>query len=358
MIMNLILLFILAKGIPSVMSVIHTLKYFKIASSDVPKFPDFRIIGYVDDVKFVYCDSKGRKAEATQDWVNKITADEPHFWETQTQDCVDRELIYKANIKIAQERFNQTGGIHFVQKMYGCEWNDETDEVDGWEYDAYDGEDFIALSDVKTMTWTAAKQQAFVTKLNWERLRSEYWKYYYTEICPSLLKKFVKYGRDAIMRTELPTVSLLQKTPSSPVTCHATGFYPQSAVLFWRKDGEEHYEDVDVGQTLPNHDGTFQMTADLKVELTEDTEGKFECVFQLSGVKEDIVTKLERRSIKSNGNNKEINLTVPIAATLGVLALVIVLAAVIVKLYRKRYDEYTSTSCSSVSERSRNESVE
>lgn len=88
-----------------------------------------------------------------------------------------------------------------MQKLYGCEWNDETDEVDGWEYDAYDGEVVIALTDVKTMTWTAAKQELFITKLKWERLRHEYWQYYFTEICPSWLKKFVKYGHDALKRT-------------------------------------------------------------------------------------------------------------------------------------------------------------
>uniref|UniRef100_A0A3B4X7Q8 Ig-like domain-containing protein n=1 Tax=Seriola lalandi dorsalis TaxID=1841481 RepID=A0A3B4X7Q8_SERLL len=58
---------------------------------------------------------------------------------------------------------------------------------------------------------------------------------------------------------ELPSVSLLQKTPSSPVSCHATGFYPHRAVMFWRKDGEDLHEDVDQGEILPNNDETFQM---------------------------------------------------------------------------------------------------
>ncbi|XP_061752437.1 major histocompatibility complex class I-related gene protein-like [Nerophis ophidion] len=83
----------------------------------------------------------------------------------------------------------------------------------------------------------------------------------------------------------------------------ATGFYPDGADLFWRKDGEQIFEDVEHGEILPNHDGTFQMSVALKVEVTADVEGKYECVFQLSGVKEDLVTKLERRSILSNASH-------------------------------------------------------
>ncbi|XP_061784187.1 uncharacterized protein [Nerophis lumbriciformis] len=123
---------------------------------------------------------------------------------------------------------------------------------------------------------------------------------------------------------ELPEVFLLQKTPSSPVTCMATGFYPDLADLFWRKDGEQIFEDVEHGELLPNHDGTFQMSVELKVEVTAEVEGKYECVFQLSGVKEDLVTKLERRSILSNASHEG---NVSVTATLAVLAVVVLLAA-------------------------------
>ncbi|XP_061755128.1 uncharacterized protein LOC133551933 [Nerophis ophidion] len=112
------------------------------------------------------------------------------------------------------------------------------------------------------------------------------------------------FTRDITSCAELPEVFLLQKTPSSPVSCMATGFYPDGADLFWRKDGEQIFEDVEHGEILPNHDGTFQMSVALKVEVTADVEGKYECVFQLSGVKEDLVTKLERRSILSNASHE------------------------------------------------------
>ncbi|MEQ2176684.1 hypothetical protein GOODEAATRI_030538, partial [Goodea atripinnis] len=93
----------------------------------------------------------------------------------------------------------------------------------------------------------------------------------------------------------LPSVSLLQKTPSSPVSCHATGFYPDKAVMFWRREEKELNEDVEYGEILPNSDGTFQISANLNNSsvLPEDWN-RYDCVFQLSGEKNDIITKLDK----------------------------------------------------------------
>ncbi|XP_061615548.1 major histocompatibility complex class I-related gene protein-like isoform X1 [Phyllopteryx taeniolatus] len=355
--LNLCVLFVAAAQIHSVTPVLHTLKYFTTASSQIPNIPDFLLVGYVDDVPTSRYDSKSRKTKPKQDWMNKITADDPHYWERITQNNIGFEQVSKIDIEIVKERFNQTGGVHMVQVMYGCEWDDETDEVDGWQHVSYDGEAFISL-EVKTMRWIAAHPQAFVTKLNWDRneLRNQNLKHYFTEICPSYLKKYLTNGRDFLMRTELPTVSLLQKTPSSPVTCHATGFYPIVAALFWRKDGEELHEDVETGETLRNHDGTFQMTADLKAEVTDEAEGRYECVFQLSGVADDIVVKLERRSIRSNARirvceeEETRKMALAVAVPLAVLALAAAAVAVLVKLYKSRRAKYDPASVDADSE--------
>ncbi|XP_061784465.1 major histocompatibility complex class I-related gene protein-like isoform X2 [Nerophis lumbriciformis] len=318
----------------SVTPVIHSLKYFITASSQVPNFPEYVSVGYVDEVEISYYDNNIRKAESKQDWMNKITAEDPNYWQIQTEKNVVNEHIYKVNIEKVMKRFNQTGGVHTFQMMSGCEWNDETDEVQGWYQISYDGEDFISL-DMKTWTWTAAKQQAFPSKLKLDQeiRQLDYFKYYFTERCPSYLKKYVEYGKKVLMRTELPEVFLLQKTPSSPVSCMATGFYPDRADLFWRKDGEQIFEDVEHGELLPNPDGTFQMSVELKVEVTAEVEGKYECVFHLSGVEEDLVTKLERRSILSNASHEG---NVSLTATLAVLAVVVLLIIIIIFIIKRR----------------------
>ncbi|XP_061520097.1 major histocompatibility complex class I-related gene protein-like isoform X2 [Phycodurus eques] len=344
--MNLFVLFVVAVQIHRVTPLIHSLIYFTVVSYQIPNFPEYLTVGYIDGVPISHYDSKSRKAKAKQDWMNKITADDPHYWEKVTQDSSDNQHSFKVNFEMDQERLNQTGGLHMFQVMSGCEWDDETDEVDGFQYIRYNGEDFIAF-ELETMRWIAVHPQSLFTKHRMDQwdMFNQYRKHYYTEECPSWLKKFVNNGRDFLMRTEIPKVSLLQKTPSSPVTCHATGFYPDKAELFWRKDGEQLHEDVEVGETLRNHDGTFQTTADLKMPATADVEGRYECVFRLSGVKDDIVTKLEISGILSNARIREEEkreMMVSIAVPLAVLAPVVVV--VLVKLYKSRQAKYTPAS--------------
>ncbi|XP_054624447.1 class I histocompatibility antigen, F10 alpha chain-like isoform X3 [Dunckerocampus dactyliophorus] len=328
--MNLLLFFLLAVQIHSVAPVIHTLKCFYTASSEVTNFPDYVEVIYADEIEVYYYDSDSRTAERKQDWMNNITVDDPHFWQRHTDNAFIREDRIKYYTTFCMEIFNQTEGVHILQVMPGCEWDDETDEVKGWLQTAYDGEDLMSL-DVKTWTMIPARPQAVPIKRKWEedRFLQNYGKFFYTVLCPYYLKNLAKYGRKVLMRTELPEVFLLQKTPSSPVSCFATGFYPDRAALFWRKDGEEVHEDVEHGEILPNHDGTFQLTVNLNVEVTADVEGKYECVFQLSGVEEDMVTKLERRSILSNASHED-NWSVDIAAIVGVLAVVVLLVAIII----------------------------
>ncbi|KAF3707114.1 Class I histocompatibility antigen [Channa argus] len=290
-------------GIQGTAAVTHSLKYFYTGSSQVPDLPDYVSVGLVDGVQISHCDSSTGRNVPKQDWMDKVTAGDPQYWQRQTDICVSNRPVLKANIEIAKQRFNQTGGVHIVQYMYGCEWDDETDEVNGFDLVGYDGEDFIVF-DIRTETWIAPTPQAVITKHKWDhdRANTAQMKNYFTQICPEWLKKYVSYGRSSLLRTVLPSVSLLQKSPSSPVSCHATGFYPDRATMFWRKDGQELHEDVDHGEILPNHDGTFQMRVDLDISSVKPEDWRrYDCVFQLSGVRDDIITTLDKAVIRTNG---------------------------------------------------------
>ena len=71
--------------------------------------------------------------------------------------------------------------------------------------------------------------------------------------------------------------------------------------MFWAKDGEELQENVDHGEILPNHDGTFQMSVDLNLTSVKHEDWKqYDCVFQLYGVTEDFKHTLDRELIKTN----------------------------------------------------------
>ncbi|KAF3707086.1 Major histocompatibility complex class I-related gene protein [Channa argus] len=186
-------------------------------------------------------------------------------------------------------------------ERFACEWDDESGEDGGYQKFGYDGEDFISL-DLKNLRWHYTDQAATYEQ-KWDRgeVRLHYYNKLFSNICPRWLKQCLHYGSSSLQRKVPPSVSVLQKSPSSPVSCHATGFYPDRATMFWRKDGQELHEDVDLGEILPNHDGTFQMRVDLDIKSVKPEEWRrYDCVFQLSGVKDNIITKLDKAVIRTN----------------------------------------------------------
>uniref|UniRef100_A0A3Q2PNF0 Ig-like domain-containing protein n=1 Tax=Fundulus heteroclitus TaxID=8078 RepID=A0A3Q2PNF0_FUNHE len=285
----------------------HSLKYFYTASSGIANFPSYVSVGLVDDVQISYCDSHINRNIPKQEWMKKVESDHPRYWREETQTCLEKQQTFRENLDVAKHRFNQTEGAHIFQQMIGCEWEDETGDVSGYDQFGYDGEDFIIL-DLRTQTWIAPKQQAVITKNKWnnDRYAAEYEKSYLTQICVEWLKKYVNYGRSSLLRTDLPSVSFLQKNSRSPVSCHATGFYPNRAEMFWRKDGEEVHDGVVKGEILPNNDGTFQMSVDINLSSVKPEDwNKYECVFQLSGVND--INRLGKSKIRSNECKKPNN---------------------------------------------------
>uniref|UniRef100_A0A671TI67 Ig-like domain-containing protein n=1 Tax=Sparus aurata TaxID=8175 RepID=A0A671TI67_SPAAU len=201
--------------------------------------------------------------EIKQDWAKKFLIDRPEWLEWYRLQCLHLSPIFKAFTYILMSLYNQSGGT----------WDDETGEVKGFCQFGYDGEDFLDW-DLNTSTWIALRPEAVIAKPIWAANKDlgDRYKTYVTQIYPEWLK-----------------------------TCLATGFYPHRASLVWRKDGEELHEEVDHGEILPNHDGTFQMSVDLNLSsVTPEDWTRYDCVFQLSGVKEDIITKLEKDRIRTN----------------------------------------------------------
>ncbi|KAK0139409.1 Major histocompatibility complex class I-related gene protein [Merluccius polli] len=326
-------------------TVIHSLKYFQTASSGVSNFPEFVAVGMVDELQFIYYDSNSQKVELKQSWMDQLTRDDPQYLERNTGVYLSLQQTNKVNIETAKRRFNQTGGVHMVQRMSGCEWDDEDDTTDGYQQFGYDGEDFIVL-DLKNLRWIAPTPQAFITKLRWDQNRAEleYKKNYFNKECVDWLKKYLDYGKSTLQRTERPEVSLLQRRPSSPVVCHATGFYPDRVVVFWRRDGDELYEHVDHGEVLPNPDGTFQVSVDLDLtSVPREDWRRYECVVQLKGI-EDISTRLDPALVRTNwgktgpgrdGGVKN-DITTPIIIAVLVLAAVAAVGVAGVFVYKKR----------------------
>uniref|UniRef100_A0A3Q0S642 MHC class I-like antigen recognition-like domain-containing protein n=1 Tax=Amphilophus citrinellus TaxID=61819 RepID=A0A3Q0S642_AMPCI len=182
---------------------IHSLKYFLTGSSEVPNLPEFVAVGMVDDVQIARYDSDTQKAEPTQAWMIKLTEDDPQHLEGQTALALDQQQWFKATTENLKQLFNQSGGVHTFQLMVGCEWDEETDELNGFGQFGYDGEDFLSF-DLKTQTWITSNQQALITKQNWDSDKADtaQWKNFLTQIFPELLKKYLNYGRSSLRTGE------------------------------------------------------------------------------------------------------------------------------------------------------------
>ncbi|KAG9466499.1 hypothetical protein GDO78_016568, partial [Eleutherodactylus coqui] len=177
----------------------HSLRYYYTAvSAPGSGVPDYSYVGYVDDQEITNYNSVSRRLLPRAEWMRKV---EPEYWEDGTQRSKGAEAVYRNNVRIAMERFNQTGGFHTFQVMYGCELDDDG-SIRGYQQFRYDGGEFMAL-DTQTGTYTATMSQALITTQRWnspelqwgERLRN-----YLENECIDWLKKYVENGREELER--------------------------------------------------------------------------------------------------------------------------------------------------------------
>uniref|UniRef100_A0A3Q3FJN9 PI-PLC Y-box domain-containing protein n=1 Tax=Labrus bergylta TaxID=56723 RepID=A0A3Q3FJN9_9LABR len=96
-------------------ALMHSVKYFYTASSEVPNFPEFVTVGMVDDFQVDYYDSNTKRVEPKQDWMKKVTEDKADYWEWETEISKGNQQNFKVSLDILKQRFNQTGGLFMIQ---------------------------------------------------------------------------------------------------------------------------------------------------------------------------------------------------------------------------------------------------
>ncbi|KAK1155036.1 H-2 class I histocompatibility antigen, Q9 alpha chain-like isoform X2 [Acipenser oxyrinchus oxyrinchus] len=166
--------------------------------------------------------------------------------------------------------------------MVGCELDDDETKR-GFNQYGYDGDDYISF-DKNTLTWTAASQRGFTTKVKWDpnTANNQYLKGYLEETCIEWLQKYVQYGRETLERRVPPAVTLLQRkargSADTEVLCHVTGFFPRAVEVTWVRDGQDQLDErVQSGEVLPNQDGTYQLRKILTVSPEEQRGHSYSC---------------------------------------------------------------------------------
>ncbi|XP_077340533.1 class I histocompatibility antigen, F10 alpha chain-like [Lithobates pipiens] len=323
----------------------HSLRYYLTAvSSPGSGLPVFSIVGYVDDQEIVNYNSDTRQFLPRTEWMKKLGSD---YWERETQIKRGGEPVFKHNVQTAMSRFNQTGGIHSFQQMYGCELRDDG-TTGGYFQFGYDGRDFMYL-DTQRGIYIPTMNEAQITtqRLNSpEEREGEIHKNYLENICIEWLKKYINNGREDLERRVRPEVKVWGHRQSDDVTrlqCLVYGFHPRPVDVKWMRNGKDHLPSDEMSPTLPHPDGTYQIRVSVEVPTQEaDT---YSCHVDHSSLEEVLTKKYE----PDNG--------LPLAMIIGIACAVVIIAVALgvgIFFYKKRGEGYKTTSTSDANSDSSN----
>ncbi|KAK9967140.1 hypothetical protein ABG768_001552 [Culter alburnus] len=217
-----------------------------------------------------------------KNWMKDMTSNKQY-----TEIREKLQQIYKLNIHDLMQEFSQSHGVHTYQRMYGCEWDDQTGDSQGFDQYGYDGRDFITL-DLKERRYTNSVKEAMTTVMKWnnDRTQLDFLKHYFRQDCVDWLKEFLNLSKATLEKADPPKVSLLQKKEGN-YTCHVTGFLFRNTTILWRKNGQA-MSDSKSEDTLPNEDRTFQRRLNLYAPADECEESQYTCVVEHKSLTEPI----------------------------------------------------------------------
>nr|prf MHC I So-21 [Saguinus oedipus] len=296
----------------------HSMRYFSTTVSRPGRGePRYIEVGYVDDTQFVRFDSNAAspRMEPRAPWVEQ---EGPEYWEEETQRAKALAQTFRVNLQTLLRYYNQSGvGSHTIQWMYGCYLGPDGRLLRGYYQHAYDGKDYIALNE-DLRSWTAADLAAQITQRKWEAANAaEEWRAYLEGTCVEWLHRYLENGKETLQRAEPPKTHVTHHPVSdheATLRCWALGFYPAEITLTWQRDGEDQTQDMELVETRPTGNGTFQKWA--AVVVLSGEEHIYTCHVQHEGLPEPLTLRWEPPSQP----------TIPI---MGIVAILAILGAVV-----------------------------
>uniref|UniRef100_A0A0B8RYA4 MHC class I antigen n=1 Tax=Philothamnus irregularis TaxID=1899461 RepID=A0A0B8RYA4_9SAUR len=333
----------------------HSLKYFYTSISEPSQgLPHFVSVGFMDDQVFVQYDSHSRRMQPRVSWMEKLGKEDPQYWEEETQGARAHEEAFNENLETARNRYNQSEGLHTLQRMFGCELRRDGNKG-GFIQDGYEGRTFISF-DKMTLTWVASELQAQITQRKWNARKqmTQGNKVYLEKTCIEWLEKYLSYGNETLLRRETPKVTMSSRTEvedgMETHVCRLDGFYPRDIDASWKRDGEVWKQDTFRGSMAPNADGTYHYWLSVRIDPKE--RDRYRCHVEHDGLQDplDVVLK-EPTNSKSN-----------LGLIIGcVVAAVIVGILAFIYFCKRRQDDYkaapTSDKGSNSSDQGSNQAV-
>ncbi|KAM8779336.1 patr class I histocompatibility antigen, B-2 alpha chain-like isoform 23-T24 [Rhynchonycteris naso] len=278
----------------------HSLRYFITAVSRPGRGePRYIEVGYVDDTQFVRFDSDAAspRAEPRAPWMEQpwVEQEDPHYWDEETQTAKDNAQTSRVNLNNLRGYYNQSeDGSHTFQRMHRCEMDPDGRLLRGYVQYAYDGTDYLALNE-DLRSWIAADAAAQITRRKWEEGGvAEHWRSYLEGTCVEWLRLYLEKGKETLQRADPPKAHVTHHPISDhevTLKCWALGFYPADITLTWQRDGQDLTQDMELVETRPAGDGTFQKWAAVVVPPGE--EQSYTCHVQHEGLPEPLTLRWE-----------------------------------------------------------------
>ncbi|XP_066130830.1 patr class I histocompatibility antigen, A-126 alpha chain-like isoform X3 [Saccopteryx bilineata] len=278
----------------------HSLRYFITAVSRPGRGkPRFFTVGYVDDTEFVRFDSDAAspRMEPRAPWMEQpwVEQERPQYWDRNTRRAKVTAQTFRVNLNTLRGYCNQSeDGSHSLQGMYGCDLDPDGRLFRGYMQFAYDGTDYIALNE-DLRSWTAADAAAQITRRKWEEIGvAENWRSYLEGKCVEWLRIHLEKGKETLQRADPPKAHVTHHSISDrevTLRCWALGFYPAEITLTWQRDRQDLTQDMELVETRPAGDGSFQKWAAVAVPPGE--EQSYTCHVQHEGLPEPLTLRWE-----------------------------------------------------------------
>ncbi|KAM3848316.1 major histocompatibility complex class I-related gene protein-like [Vipera latastei] len=273
----------------------HSLKYFVTSISEPSQGqPDYVIVGDVDGQVFSSYDSNSRRMEPRVSWMEKVGKEDPQYWDRNTQMAREEEEVFRRDLVIARTRYNQSKGLHTWQRMVGCELRGDGSKGAYQQY-GYDGGTFLTF-DKETLTWVAPDPQARITQRKWDAIPgyNQRRKAYLEEVCIKWLEKHLSHGKETLLRTVPPVVTMSSRAEADGMerhVCQIYGFYPREIDASWTRDGEIWEQDTLRGSVAPNSDGTYYYS--LSIQINPKERGRYRCHVEHDGLQQPLDVALK-----------------------------------------------------------------